>query len=286
MTVNDGMKFSKELENYTFGISLGRIIGKRGNLKYKDTNEIKTKFGIPLKSKIVLIGTGEDTQLENMWKIHETQYIFERISKMGFDWVTSLTWSVWEEDFPRPDQIRNQQRNFLSYDLFVNLGIPTIPFLFLVDDIDFENAKKWLDERPDIYTVAIYARYYRSSENFHKLLKYLEKIEDYISRPIEFMIVGIAKGDNMSLLSKKFRVKFVNGKPFHRAKCGLICNNELEYSKSDLPKEDILKINLHKNNEYAKKYFEKPFIYLPQFTKDKFQNSNLKQLVNRSKLQK
>ncbi|HEX8197854.1 MAG TPA: hypothetical protein VF571_16805 [Pyrinomonadaceae bacterium] len=254
LTVNRGMTIPNCLENFVFGISLGKIIGKRGYLRYKDVNEIKLKFGIPMKARVALIGTGDDKQLEIFWKIHQANQVFEKIARMGFDWVTSLTWSVWEEDFPRPDQIRNQQRNFQSYDLFANLGVPCIPFLFLIDEIDFENTNQWLQERPDINTVAIYARYYRDSNTIFKLLKYLEKIQEYVKRPLEFLIVGIAKADNISLLKKKFNVKFVNGKPYYATvKGGRLCNSKLEYSKSDLPKEEVLRINFLRNYGFCKK---------------------------------
>lgn len=254
ITVTSGMKIPDSLENFVFGISLGKIVTKSGKLRYANVNEIKAKFGIPKKAKIVLIGTGEDYTLEHLWKIQEKEQIFEKIAKMGFYAVTSLTWSVWEEDFPRPDQIRNQHRNYQSYDLLANFGMPCIPFLFLVDDIDFENANKWLLKRPDIHTVAIYARYYRDSTKFYKLLSYLEKIKKYIKRPLKFLIVGVAKADNISLLKKKFQVNFVYGKPFYAAlKGGRVCDSNLKYSESDLPKEKLIEVNFIRNYRFCQK---------------------------------
>lgn len=252
ITVTDGLKIPESLENFVFGISLGKIITKKGKLKYTNVDEIKTKFGIPTNAKVVLIGTGNDFALEHLWRIHEKEKIFEKISKMGFYAVTSLTWSVWEEDFPRPDQIRNQQRNYQSFDLLANFGVPCIPFLFLIDNIDFENANKWLLERPDIQTVAIYGRYYRDPAKFSKLLNYLEKIKKFIKRPLKFLIVGIANADNISLLKKKFQVNFVYGKPFYAAlKGGRICDSKLKYSESDLPKEKLLEVNFIRNYKHC-----------------------------------
>lgn len=260
--VRSKMKISDEFEDVTFGISLGKITGKRGDISYADVDKIKESFGLPANSKIALICTSADQRLENLWKIHETRRIFERIAEMGFVWVTSLTYSVWQEDFPRPDQLKNQWRNFRSYDAFTSLGLPCIPFLFPVEDCDFENTAKWLSERPAINTIAVYARYYHSEEKFQWFCSFMKKIERLAQRKIRFLVCGIGKGENIARLKERYDCCFENSKMFEKTIHGTICDSKLTYSRSFLSKEDLFRINLTRNTEFCEPKSGRPIIYL------------------------
>jgi hypothetical protein len=254
------MRISDQFANDLFGISLGKIIGKRGNLSYKNIAEIKRAFGLPVNARIALIGTSPDQRLENLWKIHETHSIFERIAEMGFDLVTSLTYSVWTSEFPRPDQLRNHYRNLWTYDVFAALGIPCIPFLFPVEDIDFVNTAKWLADRPNINTIAVYARYYHVPDKFRLFMSFMKRLEMLVDWKIRFLVCGIGSGENIARLMRSFDCRFENSKMFEKTIHGHVCDSNLKYSGSILTKDDLFRINLAKNKEFCSA--DKPIIYL------------------------
>lgn len=256
-----GLRIPDTLSAFTFGISMGKILGKRGDISYEHVDQIKLRFGLPSNSKVALIGTGPDPKLESLWKIHKTRNIFERIASMGFEWVTSLTYSVWEREFPRPDQLRNHYRNLRTYDLFTHLGVPCVPFLFPVEEIDFVNTGNWLAQRPAIDTVAVYARYHHRENQFERLLALMSRIERIASRKIRFLVCGIGKADNISRLSKRFDCRFENSKMHEKTIHGQICDSRLRYTPSILSIEDLLRINMARNVEFCESAY-RPIIYL------------------------
>src|SRR5437763_6551543 len=144
--ITSGLRLRNCKETSLFAVSLGEIIGARGNLLVKTIDDVKHRLGLPAETRIALVGTGKDSRLEALWKISDSQKIWEQISQVGFEWVSSLTYSVWD-DMPRTDQIRNQDRNLQTHDLFANLGVPCIPFLFPFNEKDYVAAGEWLRER-------------------------------------------------------------------------------------------------------------------------------------------
>ena len=257
-----GTKISDDFANNTFGISLGKIIGKRGNLSYSNVDQIKSKFGLPSDSDLVLIGTSPDPQLENLWKIHERFGVFERIANMGFIWVTSLTYSVWIDDFPRPDQLRNQYRNLWTYDLFTYYGVQCIPFFFPVEDIDFQNLAIWLAKRPSIKTIGIYARYHHQEVEFQRLLVYMERIQNLTDNDVNFLVCGIGKGENIARLKAHFNCFFENSKMFEKTIHGEICDSSLIYSPSNLSIDKLFHVNFEHSMDFCKPTENRPIIYL------------------------
>lgn len=258
-----GMIIPDEPTGLTLGVSLGRIIGKRGNLAYKNVEQVRRKFRMPSNAKVALIGTSPDHKLENLWKIRETHCILERIAGMGFDWVTSLTFSVWAKEFPRAHQLTNQWRNFQTYDMFTSLGVPCIPFLFPVEDSDFKSTAKWLADRPEIKTVAVYARYYHQKDNFPIFLDFMERLKLLTNRRMSFLVCGIGKGENIAYLKSKFDARFENSLVFEKSIHGEICDETLEYSQSILSRDELFSINMKKNLEFCMPQVPRPIIYMP-----------------------
>jgi hypothetical protein len=255
------MTIPADLEANTFGISLGKIIGEKGNLTVSSIEDIRAKFGIPGRSKVILIGTGQDRPLENLWKIHRTHQIFERLAQIRFDCVTSLTFSVWNTEFPRPDQLRNYHRNLWTYDRFVSLGVPCIPFFFPVDEGDFAYLKIWLSQRPEVNTVAVYARFFHREEAFSSYINYLVKIQECAGRKLRFLVCGIGKPENIERLGRKFNCLFENSSMYAKSIHGLVCDSQLKYGHSPFALDDVFRINLQRNLSFCESV-NKPIVYL------------------------
>jgi hypothetical protein len=232
-------------------VSLGDIIGSDGDLLVANITQVKRRFRLPSKSRVALIGTAKDSILERLWKISDTHDIWKRISEVGFDWVTSLTYSVWDE-MPRADQIRNQDRNFQTHDFFTNLGLPCIPFLFPIDKEDYIAAGGWMGERPDIKMVAIEAQYYKRSYQIARLAEDMRAIESAAQRHLQFLVVGTATASSIETLMRQFSTAVVTWKPFHRGRTGSYCNRNLAYFESSLPKEELVPLNFQQYDAFCR----------------------------------
>lgn len=241
------LKIPDDLGEYFFGITLGNITGESGNIRYKDVEKIKQSYHLPSNSKLILIGTSPDPKLEQLWKYHETKRIFNHIADMGFACVTTTTFSVWVENSTRPDQLTNQWRNLKSYEILTGLGVPTIPFLFATQDIDFDNLADWLEEHSEIDIVAVYARFFYHDTHFPHFVSYMNRIKNLVPRPLKFLVCGIGKLRNISILKNKFDCYFENSSMSSKTLHGMSCDDNLVYSKSLISIEELFKINLEKN---------------------------------------
>ena len=163
-------------------------------------------------SRIALIGTCDDNRLEKFWIISEVEKLWRLIGEFGFEFVTGLTFSVYEI-FPLFSQKYNQDRNFLSHDIFSSLGVPCIPFLMPSDEKDYKHISTWLSQRQDVSIVAIYgSSYTRSAKEFRKLIERLQKLNSISPKPLKFMIIGVAKPNQIKIILSEFNAIIVNPK--------------------------------------------------------------------------
>lgn len=234
----------KEIE--VFAVSLSDIVGTKGNILVKSVTELRKRYKLPKNCKVVLIGTAKDESLQKLWANSDKLKTWEHIAKMGFAFITGFSFSVWDED-PRTDQIVNQDRNFLTHDYFVNLGIPTIPFVFPYNNDDYESFGKWMAERKDIHIVAIFASSYSKEKNFSQLLKNMRKMQIYAKRRLKFLVIGASTKEKITKLMAEFDVCIVASKPFQAAKSGEICKDDLKYEKHEqLSRNELAKFNFRK----------------------------------------
>ncbi|MBV9925660.1 MAG: hypothetical protein JOZ96_11635 [Acidobacteria bacterium] len=224
--------------NAIYAISLSKIVGCGGNVVIDSLDVLREKLGLPFGARLALVGTAKDCILEALWKVSDTDHSWEKIARLGFDFVVGLSYSVWDEQ-PRLDQIRNQDRNLQIHDRFANLGVPSIPFLYPFDDSDYRAVFKWLGDRPDINKVAILAQYYKKPHQFRQLLRNMRAIQDGAKRPLEFVVVGAAKQNKIAALMNEFAATVITWKPFQAALHGLRTTENLHH-----PPGDILRLGM------------------------------------------
>jgi hypothetical protein len=232
-------------------ISLGDIIGSRGNLLVNNIQEVKRRFGLPQDSRVALIGTAADPLLENLWKSSNRNGIWERIAAVGFDWVTSLTYSVWDE-MPRLDQIRNQYRNFETHDRFSSLGVPCIPFLFPSQRADYEALAEWLSERDDIDWVAMHAQSYKTPKKIRQLVNEMKGIQAIAKRQFRFMVIGPGAAPHIYAILSHYQGAIITWKPFHRGRVGEVCDRRrLTYTRVNVSREDAVQQNVQNYERFC-----------------------------------
>jgi hypothetical protein len=221
-----------------FAVSFKEVLGRGGDLITDNLDEVRRKVGLPRGSRLALIGIAQDDQMEALWHAARPRRVWQRIASMGFEFVTSCTYSVWDET-PRFDQIRNQGRNLQNHDVLANLGVPTIPFLFPFDDSDYRETWMWLAERPDVNKVAVLAHYYRRPHHFAQFIRDMRKLQSGADRPLEFLVVGAAKLSKLSQIFGEFKASVVAWKPFQAALGGLRTTENLHH-----PNDDVLRLGM------------------------------------------
>jgi hypothetical protein len=199
--------------NSLFAVALESIVRKTGTLRFRSIDELKSHLRLRQDTRIALIGTAKDRKIERLWTMSDRSNVWKRIADFGFDFVTSLTFSVYDEN-PRADQIYNQDRNFLTHDMFANLGAPSIPFLYPYNDEDYADAFSWLRARPDIYRVAVLAQFYKTNRQFEQFLQNMRLIQDGVGHVLEFLVVGVARRDRIASILREFDATIVSWKPF------------------------------------------------------------------------
>ncbi|MDQ3747809.1 MAG: hypothetical protein M3367_02165 [Acidobacteriota bacterium] len=231
------------LENRLVAISLTTFLNiTTGKIKFKNKSDLIRALGLPANTRIALVGTCNDFILEKFWTISDTENFWQIIADFGFEFVTGLTLSVLDE-LPLFSHKFNQDRNFLSHDKFAHLGVPCIPFLMPFDEKDYEYIGVWLKDRNDVNIVAIHgSSYSRSPKLFNELINRMRKIESLSPRHLKFLVVGIAKPNQMKILLNKFDSTIVNPRPFMeviRAGNGYDANLHIKSDKRT-PKDELL----------------------------------------------
>lgn len=200
-----------------FVVSMNVFLKESGDLAFRDMTHLKQTLKIPSNAKVALIGTSSEKIQQALWHVSEKLRILERIANFGFEWVTSTTFSVWDEN-PRADQIIHQFRNYLVTDLMASHGLPVIPFVYPYNDIDYHTFRNWIKDRPSINKVAVLAQYYESDNQFTELVKNIEKIQDYAEKEIQFLIVGVTKKSKLRQALSNFKnASIISWSPYYEA---------------------------------------------------------------------
>lgn len=230
-----------------YGVSFSTILNKHGSLKYKTPESLRQGLRLPANARLALFCTVDDARIEYFWKISESKGLWQRIAALGFEFVTSASFSVYAKH-PRSDQIINQAKNFLTLDDIAALNVPAIPFVFFhrESELDYLNLLGELNRRPDVRKVGILAQLRRSKYEFESLLDYMRAISGDIERTIEFVVVGVAEPTRIERILSEFpRSTIACSQPvFKGNKCGEMTLKNLKHTKND----DLNKAELIENN--------------------------------------
>ena len=221
--LESGMPIELELNpSRLYGVYLRSIIDCDGHFKYKTADSLRKGLRLSPNGRLALFVTATDTLIERAWAFSEDRDIWQRLAGFDFEFVTSATFSVYEDE-PRSDQIYNQDRNFRTYEVFCKLGVPCIPFLFFnqSSDLDYGKVINWLMKRQDIQYVAILAHSYKHERAFHRMLIQTRTIARDAGRSLQFVFVGASTIDKVRLiLSEYSNAILVSTQPVSKARAG------------------------------------------------------------------
>lgn len=232
-----------------YGVYLRTVLNSYGDLEKKTPIELRAALRLPPEARLALFITATDKLIESAWELSEIRSIWERLFSLNFEFVTSATFSVYEED-PRFDQIYNQERNFITYDIFCSLGVPCLPFLFFNPKSanDYDNIIKWLRARRDVTKVAVLAHSYRQRTAFEHMVRQLKTIVRDVERTLEFVFVGAASQYKVEHLLLEFpNATFVTVQPVMKGIKGqrtLPNLKHIKVSPEEASKADLITENI------------------------------------------
>jgi hypothetical protein len=170
---------------------LSTLIDRHGRLQYSDPSALRRALRLPAHARLLLSGVTPDTRLEKFWRRSERDGYWPLIQRLRFSAATSFTFSVWGND-PRFDQLYNQARNEVTFEILNSLGIPTILFFFCSAPEDYSRAASWMEARSLVSVIAVFATYCDTARDLEVLLKDSLRLAALAKRDLRHMIVGVA----------------------------------------------------------------------------------------------
>jgi hypothetical protein len=216
-----------------FAVSLSTILGEEGKVKYRSAQSLRHALGLQPDARLALIGTTNDYTIEKLWTNSGASDAWNRIANLGFEFSTSVSYSVWDEH-PRFDQIFNQEKNFATHGILLEKGIISIPFLFFYDEKDYQEILSWLRNHKDVRKVAILAQFKRADANFEEVVVDMHRLEKDLSRSLQFLVVGPSTASRIRRLFNEFsRVTIVTIEPAFKALYSHRALRDLRYVPAD-----------------------------------------------------
>lgn len=185
-----------------YGIALDDLLGENGDLRYGTASEIREAFRLPREGRLCLIGSARDTRLEELWARSARDLVWRRIRRLGFEFATGATFSVFEQQ-SRRGQLVNQDRNMVSVEFLASEDLPVVPVFCEVIDEDLEFVVRWLEDRPSLEVVAGLAQSWKTDAEFSRFLWRMKFLKDHVRRPLHFLIVGCSSADRIWTLFRE-----------------------------------------------------------------------------------
>ena len=203
-----------------YGVSFNDLLSNDGSIRYSAGKDLRAAFQLPPESRLCLIASVRDDRLEESWRRMDTDLIWRQIWRLGFEFATGLSCSVFEQQ-SRNGQLFNLERNLLSCDLLARAGVPVVPIFCDIFEEDLDFAVQWLAERPAIGVIAGLAQSWRTNTEFARFLLRMKYLKRRILRPIHFIIIGCSAApriqqlfwelENVTVTTANFILKAVSG---------------------------------------------------------------------------
>lgn len=222
-----------------YGVGLRTLISEHGRLERtaESPSRLRRSLRLPADARLCLSCSCDDDRIEKLWERSEELGTWEALAKLRFEFVTGMTFSVWEQN-PRFTQRYNIERNFASIDFFGHLGVPTVPILFCPRKADHLQAVRWLQDRPAVETVAGLAQFHRTFEDFGRFIDSFLYIRDAVGRDLRFLVIGAATLQKVDEVYRRYSrdVTIMTNKPIRIGRSGHALDEDLRASYAD---EDV-----------------------------------------------
>lgn len=158
-----------------------------------DSTLLRRHFKIAPNAKVVLRGTAEDRYLEQFWSYRKTDEVVKQIASLGVSMVIGPNYSQFL-DVPRTDGLYNRKRQLLCLAEMSDAGISVVPHLSALMPADWTFWTDFLRSNNQLHHVALnFQTGNKNSNEGHKVIDRVRKIQDSIGRPLSLMLIGGAQ---------------------------------------------------------------------------------------------
>lgn len=158
-----------------------------------NAEELRLKFQIASSTRLLLIGTGPDKEIERYWKWHRMESLSAALSALGFAGAVVPNYSFFL-DHPRPQHLHNRKRSLICAADWSAAGIPAIPYLQAVSASDWDFWYQFLRRHEEVSVVAKEFRTGAAKRNRGLIhLDELARLQDRLGRSLHVVAIGAAQ---------------------------------------------------------------------------------------------
>lgn len=178
--------------------------------------ELRQKFRIDQRTKVILRGVAKDGPLELWWQNRLVGDAPFQLSKLGISAAVSPNFSHFL-GVPRTDNIFNRQRQLICMRELADAGLNALPHLSAVLPGDWGFWEKFLANNSMIkYVAKEFQTGNRNRAEGMKSLTQLERIQNSIGRPLHPIVIGGAQ--LVEEFARRFeRFTLIDSRPFTNA---------------------------------------------------------------------
>jgi hypothetical protein len=206
-----------------------------GKLSPKAKDGLHDFYRLPVETKIILVLTAREMQLEKLWKYHFENNLLGELKELGLYAITSTNLTV-GECHPRLLHLINMRRNNIIFTSLLKAGMSAIPDISWYNKEDLERWIDWLKNN-DIHTLSITTQCMKLENRhlFEPLIKDLLILIRSVRKNFHLLFVGPSKIKPISTIISNFSdVSIITSLPFRKAMSGrkaYLFNNEIDYKK-------------------------------------------------------
>lgn len=192
-TIRHGSKkLLQDLNLDYVAISIGDVVSSK---ELRVIPDVRARFGIPNRTKVVMLGFGKDGLIERIWT--RRYEIFPKLALLDIDLFTAINYSIWFNQ-PHAERLINLKRSLITYQELQALGVTTIPHLYWFGHKDLMRWTVWLADNPSVRLVAINLQTERRNRLWADTMADLRFLVANLPRPVHFLITGPSTIDRIT----------------------------------------------------------------------------------------
>lgn len=209
----------------------------------KVANNLLQRFGINAGTKVMLQSYGKDNLIENMWPRPRRYGVMSQLAELGFDMVTSINYSIWDEQ-THGEGLINIKRGLITFSDYQKFEMPAVPHVYWRGVKDLEAWNEWLYKNPGVMVLAVNLQTLRNQDDWNTAMEQLKYFIEKIPRRIHFIVTGPSTIARLTQVLEIFpRLTITSALSSRSANCRLLLDKNLKRNYSPLDKSTIMRLN-------------------------------------------
>ena len=178
------------------GLTIGDVILKGVTFKngsWHEKEEVEYRMNLLTGNvfkdkKVILFMSGTDALIEMLWYRLDDIHLYEHLNAMGFHVSTGINFSVIKGECP-VSQALNQKKSLASAYLSSKKGLPAMPHVYFIDNLDVKTWIKYFKKYPHIKVASLNCQLQESTIDKEVIVKGVSQIMMAIP-DLHFILTG------------------------------------------------------------------------------------------------